>query len=159
MKGKSQRITPFWKEELKAYIALHETPIAPHAVPHANYQDPPIMLKQSFNEQLPSCWPKFYDALYAEEGSVCWLTMEPGEVIPVHKELLYKIDDFSNIVSTIKPERMTKVFARILKKISSDPEKKSLYSLRHTFATNLIANGVLPEIVSVLRKSYLRSYS
>jgi hypothetical protein len=96
MKGKAQRITPFWKEQLKAYVPQHETPIAPHAVPHVNYQDPPIMLKQSFNEQLPDCWTKFYDALYVEEGSVCWLTLEPREMIPVHQDYFYMLKTKKN---------------------------------------------------------------
>lgn len=91
MKGKLQRIFPFWQEDLKSYVAEHTTPIAPHAIPHANYEKPEIMLKQSFNEQLPPCWPLFYEKLYAEDGSVCWLTLEPREVVPVHQDYFYML--------------------------------------------------------------------
>ena len=97
MKGKAQKIFPFWKDDLKSYIAQHETPIAPHAVPHVNYENPPIMLKQSFNEQLPPCWTKFYDALYVEEGSVCWLTLEPREMVPIHRDYFYMLKTKKNV--------------------------------------------------------------
>jgi hypothetical protein len=97
MKGKAQKIIPFWKEALKSYVAEHTTPIAPHAVPHDNYKEPAIMLKQSFNEQLPECWTKFYDALYVEEGSVCWLTLEPREMIPVHQDGFYMLKTKKNV--------------------------------------------------------------
>ena len=95
MKGQVYKIEPFWKEDLAAYIAKDETPIAPHAIPHPNYAG--TMLKQSFNEQLPDCWTKFYKALNVEEGSVCWLTMEPGEIIPVHRDGFYMLKTKKNV--------------------------------------------------------------
>jgi len=96
MKGKAQKIFPFWKKALKTYVAEHTTPIAPHAIPHPNYATPEIMLKQTFNEDLPDGWAKFYDALYVEEGSVCWLTLEPREVVPVHRDYFYMLKTKKN---------------------------------------------------------------
>ena len=95
MKGKANTIETFWQEQLSTYVAEHTTPIAPHAIPHPNYNG--IMLKQSFNEQLPNCWPMFYEKLKVEEGSVCWLTMEPGEIIPVHRDYFYMLKTKKNV--------------------------------------------------------------
>lgn len=95
MKGQVHKIEPFWKEALSTYVAEHVTPIAPHAIPHANYEG--TVLKQSFNEQLPDCWPIFYKKLKVEEGSVCWLTMTPGEIIPVHRDHFYMLKTKKNV--------------------------------------------------------------
>lgn len=98
MKGKlSVSLIPFWKNDLEKYIAKHTTPIAPHAVPHTNYEDPPIILKQTFNDDLPKCWNKFYQVLNVEEGSVCWLTLEPREMIPVHQDGFYMLKTKKNV--------------------------------------------------------------
>jgi Aspartyl/Asparaginyl beta-hydroxylase len=95
MKGYDGNIEPFWLDELNVYVAEHITPIAPHAIPHVNYEG--TMLKQSFNDQLPSCWPLFYERLQVEEGSVCWLTLEPKEVIPVHRDYFYMLKTKKNV--------------------------------------------------------------
>ena len=44
MKGKANNIIPFWKNDLSTFKFLDKTPIAPHAVPHDNYQG--TILKQ-----------------------------------------------------------------------------------------------------------------
>ena len=95
MKGQLNNIPPFWKDDLSTYVPEHIMPIAPHAIPHDNYQG--TMLKQSFNEQLPQCWPQFYKELDVEEGSICWLTMEPGEIIPIHKDHFYMLKTRKNV--------------------------------------------------------------
>ena len=41
-------------------------------------------------------------------------------------------------------------FSNLIHRTLEDPKGKSLYSLRHTFATTLIAKGVQPEVVSEL---------
>jgi len=77
-------------------------------------------------------------------------TKSSYRIIPVHDKLLYRIGEFKVLIESLKPDRLTKNFTRIAKKVLQDTECKSLYSLRHTFATNLIANGVQPEVVSEL---------
>ncbi|WP_345972796.1 tyrosine-type recombinase/integrase [Sulfurimonas diazotrophicus] len=77
-------------------------------------------------------------------------TKSSYRVIPVHPVLMGRIEEFGSIVSSIKEQRMTKAFTRVLKKTLAEPDRKSLYSLRHSFATDLISNGVQPEIVSEL---------
>lgn len=89
MKGYTGNIFPFWKEDLETYVSTQTTPIAPHAVPHINYKEPAILLKQSFNEDLPACWTEFYKALNVEEGNVCWLNLTPREMIPVHRDYFF----------------------------------------------------------------------
>lgn len=95
MKGYYTRLHTFWLEDLKSYKPLHYTPIAPHAIPHENYSG--TMLKQSFNDDLPPCWKTFYQALEVEEGSVCWLTLEPREIIPVHQDHFYMLKTKKNV--------------------------------------------------------------
>jgi len=75
-------------------------------------------------------------------------TKSSYRVIPVHTQLMDKVAQFESIVSSVKPDRMTKVFTRVTKAHLSDPDRKSLYSLRHTFATDMIAKGIQAEIVS-----------
>ena len=96
MKGKIERLEPFWKDSLATYVAKNVTPIAPHAVCHKNYEFPEILLKQTFNEDLPAGWKQFYEVLGVDEGSVCWLTMEPREVVPVHRDYFYMLKTKKN---------------------------------------------------------------
>lgn len=98
MKGYHGRLLPFWKDDLKSYTPNHTTPIAPHAVPHVNYERPPIILKQTFNDELPNCWSKFYTELDVNDnGSVCWLTLEPREMIPTHRDYFYMLRTKNNV--------------------------------------------------------------
>lgn len=97
MKGKLQGLFPFWANDLKSYAGVYKTPIAPHALPHKNYKSPEILLKQTFNEKLPPCWPMFYEKLNVPEGSVCWLTLEPREIVPVHQDGFYMVKTKKNV--------------------------------------------------------------
>ncbi len=93
------------------------------------------------------------------DGVVCFDLRSPKErlktassyrLIPVHDKLLYRIDEFKDIMAELKPDWITKYFGRLVKRLLQYTEGKSLYSLRHTFATSLIAKGVQPEVVSEL---------
>jgi integrase len=77
-------------------------------------------------------------------------TKSSYRVIPVHTQLLDKVNQFEDIVNSIKPGLMTKTFTKIVRANLSEPDKKTMYSLRHTFATNLIAKGIQAEVVSEL---------
>ena len=94
MKGQANTIETFWKEDLSVYVAKHTTPIAPHAVPHLNYAG--TMLKQSFNNDVPN-YEMFYKKLNVQEGSVCWLCLEPREIIPVHRDGFYMLKTKKNV--------------------------------------------------------------
>lgn len=94
MKGTIGKIYPFWKKDLAAFKFQHETPIAPHAVPHSNYEG--TMLKQTFNEEVPE-FMRYYDTLNVQHGSVCWLCLEPKEVIPVHRDHFYMLKTKKNV--------------------------------------------------------------
>ena len=94
MKGKANNIIPFWKNDLSTFKFLDKTPIAPHAVPHANYQG--TMLKQSFNENVPD-YIQYYNILGVQHGSVCWLCLEPKEMIPIHRDSFYMLKTKMNV--------------------------------------------------------------
>lgn len=94
MKGTIGKIYPFWKQDLATFKFQNETPIAPHAIPHANYKG--TMLKQTFNEEVPD-FMRYYDVLGAQQGSVCWLCLEPSEIIPVHRDHFYMLKTKKNV--------------------------------------------------------------
>lgn len=77
-------------------------------------------------------------------------TFSSYRVIPVHNELKDYIDNFQDLYSCYSPKHLSKYFRITLRKLIKDTQGKSLYSLRHTFATQLIAKGVASEIVSEL---------
>lgn len=96
MIGYLGNIFPFWQDELAEFKFLNETPIAPRDDYHTNYLASTIMLKQSFNEDVPN-YKSFYEALKVEEGSVCWLCLEPREMIPVHQDYFYTLKTKKNV--------------------------------------------------------------
>ena len=77
-------------------------------------------------------------------------TLSSYRIIPIHDGLLRYLDDFSDLLKKFSSNYISKRFKKDINRILEDNEGKSLYSLRHTFATDLIANGVQPEIVSEL---------
>jgi hypothetical protein len=96
MKSKIGKIYPFWKDDLAAFKFLNETPIAPRSDYHPNFQNPTVVLKQSFNEDIPN-FVQFYDILGVQQGSVCWLCLEPREMIPVHQDYFYTLKTKKNV--------------------------------------------------------------
>lgn len=77
-------------------------------------------------------------------------TLSSYRIIPVHDSLLEHLDDLSSLLNKFSSNYISKRFKKDITRILEDTQGKSLYSLRHSFATNLIANGVQPEIVSEL---------
>ncbi|WP_421715646.1 tyrosine-type recombinase/integrase [Arcobacter arenosus] len=77
-------------------------------------------------------------------------TSSSYRLIPIHSKLLYRINEFKNIIENTKAGWISNSFSRLVKRSFKDTKGKSLYSLRHTFATNLIANKVNPEVISEL---------
>ena len=70
-------------------------------------------------------------------------------VIPLHTELL-DWEVLEEYKKAITPNNLSVTVSKILKQIASEPSKKSLYSLRHTFATTLIQRGADTNMVSEL---------
>lgn len=69
--------------------------------------------------------------------------------IPIHKELM----PFLEIIETFTYKHLLWLARKVKNKISVtiiNSENKSLYSLRHSFATELISNNIHPAIVSEL---------
>lgn len=77
-------------------------------------------------------------------------TLSSYRIIPIHDSLLKYLDDLSTLLTKFSGNYIGKRFKKDIKRILEDTEGKSLYSLRHTSTTDLIANGVQPEIVSEL---------
>lgn len=77
-------------------------------------------------------------------------TLSSHRVIPVHPSLKESVEGFQKLLNSYAEKYISKRFAKVLHRHLEDTKNKSLYSLRHTFATNLIAKGVQPEIVSEL---------
>jgi integrase len=77
-------------------------------------------------------------------------TLSSYRVIPIHQDLMSVIDNMQRIINLYPIRYMSKLFTDIIHRTLEDTQGKSLYSLRHTFATTLIAKDVSPEIVSEL---------
>lgn len=77
-------------------------------------------------------------------------TLSSHRVIPVHPSLKESVEGFQKLLNSYAEKYISKRFVKVMQRHLEDTKNKSLYSLRHTFATNLIAKGVQPEIVSEL---------
>ena len=78
-------------------------------------------------------------------------TKSSYRIIPIHKSLLDNIKDFELHRSTISSDTLARTASDTIKKLKfKDMNKKSLYSLRHRFATRLIQKGADSSIVSEL---------
>lgn len=77
-------------------------------------------------------------------------TLSSHRVIPIHPSLKDSVKGFQELLNSYAEQYITKRFATVIQRHLVDSKSKSMYSLRHTFATNLIAKGVQPEIVSEL---------
>lgn len=77
-------------------------------------------------------------------------TLSSHRLIPIHPSLKGSVEGFQELLKGYAEQYVTKRFATVIHRHLKDSKSKSMYSLRHTFATNLIAKGVQPEIVSEL---------
>lgn len=77
-------------------------------------------------------------------------TLSSHRIIPVHPNIKDSVQGFQELLKSYAEGYVTKAFTKTVQRHLKDTEGKVLYSLRHTFATNLIAKGVQPEIVSEL---------
>lgn len=77
-------------------------------------------------------------------------TLSSHRLIPIHSSLKDSVEGFQELLNSYAEQYITKRFATVIQKHLEDSKSKSMYSLRHTFATNLIAKGVQPEVVSEL---------
>jgi len=72
-------------------------------------------------------------------------------IIPIHTSLLNDLDNFTAYREKMTSDNLSKSVSKIIKKLEfKDARKKSLYSLRHSFATKLIQGGADSNIVSEL---------
>ena len=78
-------------------------------------------------------------------------TKSSYRVIPIHNSLLDGMKDFEELRSKVSSDNLARTTSDTIKKLKfKDMEKKSLYSLRHRFATQLIQKGADSSIVSEL---------
>lgn len=85
------------------------------------------------------------------DGVVCFSLMDRTlklktkssyRLIPIHSSLLDGLDNFITYRDKVASESVARNTSEIIKKQNfTDSHKKSLYSLRHTFATELIKDG------------------
>jgi len=85
-------------------------------------------------------------------------TKSSYRVIPIHSSLLSQIDNFESYRESISSDNLAKSISKLIKKHNfKDSHKKSLYSLRHSFATELIQRGANNILVSQLMGHSLAS--
>lgn len=94
------------------------------------------------------------------EGVLCFSLLDRNiqlktkssyRVVPIHSSLLKYIDEFNNCRSKINSDTLARNVSDLIKKYNfKDSSKKSLYSLRHSFASELITKNANNVIVSQL---------
>jgi integrase len=130
------------------------------AITH-NLQDSPIYPIVQVSRYTGMRLSELYKCTVSEiDGVLCFdlrtpkgsplKTLSSYRIIPSHDCLLEYIDDLPILLNKFSSHYITKRFKKDITRILDNTEGKSLYSLRHTFATDLIANGVHAEIVSEL---------
>ena len=78
-------------------------------------------------------------------------TKSSYRVIPIHSRLLDGMKEFEESRGKVSSDNLARTTSDTIKKLKfKDMEKKSLYSLRHRFATQLIQKGADSSIVSEL---------
>lgn len=87
-------IEDFWSNEFKNYIFPHRVSAGQREHFHPNYSHTNIL--QAFGNEVP-CQDQFMKAVGAEKGSVSLICLEPGQVIPVHKDSFYKLRQEHNV--------------------------------------------------------------
>jgi len=81
------------------------------------------------------------------DKSIKLKTKSSYRIIPIHSKILAKVLlHYDTAITSITPDNLSKSVNKILR----NQDKKSLYSLRHTFTTELIHKGADSNIVSEL---------
>lgn len=98
MLGYKGNISDFWSESLKGYQYVNRTPFKGMRNDwHENYSTEGYLL-QSFNEELPSIYNKFYDELNVREGTVAWTCILPNVILPPHIDKFYLLSQKFNLL-------------------------------------------------------------
>ena len=85
------------------------------------------------------------------DRSIKLKTKSSYRVIPIHSNLLAGIESFAEFRSKISSANLARTTSDAIKRLKfKDMKKKSLYSLRHRFATQLIQKGADTSTVSEL---------
>lgn len=85
------------------------------------------------------------------DRSIKLKTKSSYRLIPVHNSLLEKLEHFYELRSKVSSDNLAKTTSATIKSLDlKEKNKKSLYSLRHSFATELIQKGADTSIVSEL---------
>lgn len=90
-----------------------------------------------------------FDLREPKEGATL-KTLSSYRVIPVHNKLKKYIQELPCLLDKMSSGYISKRFKKDIDRLLENTEDKSLYSLRHTFATTLIAKDTKPEVVSEL---------
>lgn len=78
-------------------------------------------------------------------------TKSSYRIIPVHSSLIEDLDSLESHRNRVTSDNLARVTSRVIKSLKlPQSDKKSLYSLRHSFATTLIQKGADTAIVSEL---------
>lgn len=120
-----------------------------------------MISNQTANKYIKERLSELYKCkIVTEDGVKCFSLLDPKiklktntsyRLIPIHSSLLDDIDNYSNYLKSVKSATLARNTTDIIKANNfKDKQKKSLYSLRHSIATQLIHREADSNIVSEL---------
>jgi hypothetical protein len=84
-------LSDFWTKDLVNYKFPESVNTGQREGLHKNYFSESNNLFQGFGDQLPACRKKFFEELEINIGTISWICIQPGRVIPTHTDRFYKL--------------------------------------------------------------------
>jgi len=89
-------IDDFWSKQFADYVLPHKVNVGQRDHFHPNYSQTSAEILQAFDNEVP-CKEQFMSAVGAQIGSISLICLEPGQIIPVHKDSFYKLRQDHNV--------------------------------------------------------------
>lgn len=91
-----KNIPDFWSEHIVNFEFPHNVSMGQRDYFHPNYFLPSAEILQAFDEEVP-CKEIFINEIGTKQGSISLICLEPGKVVPIHKDKFYKFRKDYNV--------------------------------------------------------------
>lgn len=98
MKKYVKNVKDFWSSEMYSHEFTSIYKLGKERdIHHENFLEVVTEVSQSFNDELPSYWPKFLESMELEEGSVSWTMIRPARIVPIHQDYFVNLRKNYNV--------------------------------------------------------------